>query len=254
MAPRIGVVPDIHMRTQEREIVSDQLQTTIDHVKDQDLDFLVAAGDVIQHGATEAEDIENLERVKEILGRLECPVRYMAGNHDVMNLSQDRFEDIVGNELWGQTRIGEETLIFLDTSAPWLSGSRGEVTEDQIGFLDEVLTNADHATIFIHHPIHYHNIEDTYWWSEYPERAFCGNKKEINRIMDDHDSVSCVVNGHLHDPDMTRYRGVPHLTLNAFSKETREKAVTGTYAVMEIRDEIDIDVYDKDGHQDAYSF
>lgn len=254
MPLRIGILPDIHMRTSEKENVTALLEETVTELSEANPDLIVPLGDVIQHGETVEEDIENLEHVQEIIGRLDCPVRYMAGNHDVMNLSQDRVAEIFGNELWGRTTIDGETLTFLDTSAPWLSGSRGEVTEEQIAFLDDTLEQTDRATIFVHHPIHYHNVEDTYWWSEYPERAFCGNKKEINRILDDHDSVSCVINAHLHDPDMTRYRGVPHLTLNAFSKETHEKPVTGTYAVMDIGEEIDIEVFDRDGRQDTYSF
>ncbi|MCW8173178.1 hypothetical protein D8S78_18945 [Natrialba swarupiae] len=31
-------------------------------------------------------------------------------------------------------------------------------------------------TIFVHHPIHYYDVSNSYWWSTYPERAFCGNK------------------------------------------------------------------------------
>jgi 3',5'-cyclic AMP phosphodiesterase CpdA len=254
MAPRIGILPDIHMRTPEREAVTAQLEETVKDLREADPDLIVPLGDVIQHGETVEEDIENLEHVKDLLSRFDCPVRYMAGNHEVMNLSQDRLAEVFGNELWGRTTIDGETLIFLDTSAPWLSGSRGEATEEQLTFLDDTLAETERATIFIHHPIHYHNVEDTYWWSEYPERAFCGNKKEINRIMDEYDSIRAVVNGHLHDPDMTRYRGVPHLTLNAFSKETREKAVTGTYAIMDIAEEIAVEIVDKDGRHDTYSF
>ncbi len=254
MTLRVGVLPDIHMRTSEREAVTAQLEEAVDYLADADIDLLVAPGDVIEHGDTADEDIENIEHVQEILGQLECPVRYMAGNHDVMNISRDRLETIVDNELWGRTTIDGETLLFLDTSAPWLSGSRGEVTEDQLAFLDDTLETVERATIFVHHPIHYHNVEDTYWWSEYPERVFCGNKKEINRIMDEYDNIRSVINGHLHDPDMTRYRGVPHITLNAFSKETREKTVTGTYAIAELGDDTSVEILDKDGHQKSYRF
>lgn len=254
MAPRIGILPDIHMRTGERERVTAQLETTIDRLASKDIDLLVAPGDIIQHGETADADLENLERVQDLIDRLDCPARYMAGNHDAMNIDRDRLEDIFDNELWGRTELDGETLIFLDTSAPWLSGSRGEVTDEQLTFLDEALTDARDATLFVHHPIHYHDVSQTYWWSSYPERAFCGNKKEINRVLDDYDNVRGVVNAHLHENDLTRYRGIPHVTVNAFSKETREKPVTGTYAIMDIREQIDMHVYVEGSHEIGYSF
>jgi 3',5'-cyclic AMP phosphodiesterase CpdA len=240
MGLKIGIIPDIHMRTEYREKISELLEETVEDIRQSNPDLVVAPGDVIQHGEDREEDIENIERVREILD-FDCPVRLMGGNHDAYNLTQEDLEESFGNSLWGVKEFEGEKIIFLDTTSPWLSGSRGEVTEDQIEMLKEEQEKEKDFTIFVHHPIHYHDVQDTYWWTNYPERAFCGNKKEINDVLDP-EKVKCVINGHVHYNKLTRYEGVEHVTLNAFSKETLEKPVTGTYALAEVGEKVEIEV------------
>jgi 3',5'-cyclic AMP phosphodiesterase CpdA len=238
---KIAVLPDIHMRNKYREELKDELSFVVEELKRFEPDLVIALGDIIQHQKTLEEDKKNLKIVKKKLDELNCEKRYLAGNHDSINLKKEELSEILGNELWGSTQIKGEDLIFLNTSTPW-PGASGEVTQKQLEFLEEELERNEEATIFVHHPIHYHNVQDTYWWTNYPERAFCGNKKEINRIISKHGNVKLVVNGHLHENDFTNYKEVPHITLNAFSKETREKPITGTYTTIELSDKIEISV------------
>ncbi|MFB6145347.1 MAG: hypothetical protein ABEJ99_02455 [Candidatus Nanohaloarchaea archaeon] len=58
--------------------------------------------------------------------------------------------------------------------------------------------------------------------------------------------MKLVVNGHLHENDRTDYHNIPHITLNAFSKETCEKPITGTYATMRLGKKTEISVNLKD--------
>lgn len=239
---KVAVLPDIHMRNEYSDLLERELESAIEELKEFQPDLLIVLGDIIQHEETAEEDRENIRKVKEKLEQLECEKRYLAGNHDSANLGNDELSRILGNDLYGSTEVKGEKLIFLNTSAPWLSGSRGETTPEQVEFLDEELGKCEEATIFVHHPIHYHDVQDSYWWTNYPERAFCGNKKEINRVISKHRNVKLAVNGHLHENDFTEYEGVPHVTLNAFSKETREKPFTGTYATIELGENPEISV------------
>ncbi len=250
MSLRVGVISDIHMRDEYKDEISKELREAVKGLSEFDPDLVVALGDVIQQEDTAEEDRRNIEQVKQILD-FDCPVRYMAGNHDSENLSNDELEDIFDNDLYGIESYEGEKLAFLNTSSPWLSGSRGEVTEEQIEMLEDEMRKDEELTLFTHHPIHYHNVQDNYWWENYPERAFCNNKKEINRVLDP-EKVKCVVNGHLHEEDLTSYEGIDHLTLNAFSKETPDKPVTGTYAEIKIGESIDIQVYKGDELVQSY--
>lgn len=228
------------MRNKYSEKITDELKTVVEELRHFEPDLLVVLGDIIQHENNAQNDRQNLRKVKEILERLECEKIYMGGNHDSMNLSNNELEEILGDELWGYRRLKGENLIFLNTSSPWLSRARGEVTNEQLDFLDEKLEELDKATLFVHHPVHYHDVSDTYWWSEIPEWAFCANKREVNEIFSKHGNVDLTVNGHLHENNFVEYKGIPHVTLTAFGKERREKPVTGTYALMEIGEHIDI--------------
>lgn len=240
MSLSVGVLPDVHMRNEYREAVGDRLEATVDELASFGPDLVVVLGDVIEHEATPEEDVRNVEAVQRVL-EFDCPVRYLGGNHDTYNLDNDRLAEVFGNDLWGVERYGGEKLVFLNTSSPWLSGARGEVTDGQLEMLREEVRKDEPFTIFVHHPIHYHDVQNTYWWTNYPERAFCANKKEINAVLDP-ETVKGVFNGHLHENHLARYGGIEHVTINAFSKETREKPVTGTYAEVEIGETVAADV------------
>ncbi len=113
-------------------------------------------------------------------------------------------------------------------------------------FLDRELSELEEALIFIHHPIHYRNVEDTYWFDVYPERAFCGNKKEINSIIESRGcDVKAVFNGHLHSRDHTLYRGRNHSTMPPFREEDRG-GFDGSYALVETDEEVEVGLMKRD--------
>ena len=237
MTLRLGVVSDVHMRSEYREEVTAELTGVVDRWKEFDPDLVVVLGDLIEDETPEL-DREHVERVREILS-FGPPLRILAGNHDVMNLSLETLRSLFGNPLGGVTRMRGETLVFLNSAAPRLGNPRGEIADEHIRLLER-LDPAEPITIFVHHPLHYRDLSETVWWPTRPEEAFCGNKTAVNEVLEDL-SVRCVINGHLHDPAHTRYRGVNHVTINAFSKEMPEKPVTGTYAEIEIGETVRVE-------------
>lgn len=239
MPAQIGIISDIHMRSNHREQVRACLQDTVELLRASDPDLIVILGDVIEDESA-ALDREHIELVKETL-RFDCQVQFLAGNHDSEALSLEELTDLFDNDLWGTYQVEGEKLVFLNTSAPWLSGFRGEVTDEQLDMLRRELTSDTPFTLFVHHPIHYYDLGGSYWWSTHPEQAFCGNKKQITEILYP-EMVKGVISGHLHENALTNYRGIENVTLNAFSKETEEKPVTGTYAEVRIDDRVTVDV------------
>ncbi|MFB6076800.1 MAG: metallophosphoesterase, partial [Candidatus Nanohaloarchaea archaeon] len=169
-------------------------------------------------------------------------------------LSSSAVADIVSQRLFGRFEIAGRDAIVLDSSAPHVPGSRGEVTDEQLDFLRATLPDVEDALLFVHHPIHYHNVEDNPWWDVYPERAFCGNKKEINHIIDQHGGIRAVFNAHLHEHDHTVYRGIDHVTVEPFSRKTPGDGPTGAHAVVEIDDEIQVTMKDSEEKIAAYTF
>lgn len=229
---KIGVVPDLHMMSENKEEVLEELDGVISRFKDFQPDIVVLPGDIIQEETYE-KDKGHIREVRERLDGLECKVRFQGGNHDCINLDLDELEEEFQNELWGKEQVGGENLIFLDTSLP-KDVPQGKVTEEQLEFLEEELQAVEDAIVFVHHPLHYQDTQGTYWWHNRPERALCMNKKDVNKVLSDNPKVKAVFNGHVHHNKHVRYQGVDHLNLNAFNKEISGSQVTGTYAEITV--------------------
>lgn len=234
---RIGLVSDVHMRSEYRTELTTELSRVADAFDRFDPHLVVALGDIVED-ETQRVDYEHVELVRDRLS-FGPPLRMLAGNHDVVNISPRTLGSLFGAGLDGVSRIGGETLVFLNSAAPRLGDARGEVSNSGLRTLSE-LSGDEPLTVFVHHPIHYRNLEESAWWSTCPERAFCGNKRNVNGLLDDL-SVRCVLNGHLHDTDHTRYRGVDHVTIGAFSKRTPNEPVTGTHAEIELGERVRVE-------------
>lgn len=238
---RIGLLADIHYGYGDTAAVTTELRGVIERFND-DIhpDVTVVLGDLIHESDSARGDRDRLDRLTELLAGLDSPVVYLLGNHDVMNLDRDTIHAVLDQDRWG--RVDGTDLLYLDSSAPHLSGSRGELDADQLAFLRRELASVDAGLVFVHHPIHYHDISDNYWFGDYPERGFCGNKKELNRIIADHGGVVATFNGHLHETAYTTAGGLHHFTINAFNRERPDAGVTGTYAAVQFDDELRVRV------------
>lgn len=236
---RIALISDIHLRTPHHERIETVLKSTVGEIRRFDPDFVVCLGDSIQD-ETERRDKIHLQSICELLD-FEAPVRMLAGNHDVGTLETGRLTQLFGNELAGLEWCRGEPLLFLNTATARFDDPRGEVSANQFELIDHTMGLNDLVTVFIHHPIYYRDLSDTIWWSETPEQAFCGNKEAVNAALDA-DSIRCVFNGHLHINDRTQYRGIDHVTVNAFSKEAPDVPVTGTYATVELGETVEVDI------------
>lgn len=237
MTLRVGVVSDVHMRSEHRGELLAELSRVAAQLRRFDPDIVVALGDIVEDETPQLDRV-HVESVREQLS-FGPPLRMLAGNHDVMNLSVETLSSLFENPLDGVVRIGGETLVFLNSATPGFGDPRGEISDEQLRRLRRLDTD-EAVTVFVHHPLHYRSLSDSVWWSTRPEQAFCGNKTAVNEVLESL-PVRCVLNGHLHDTNHTRYNGIDHVTLNAFSKETPNRPVTGTYAEIEIDDTVRIE-------------
>ncbi|MDY6768605.1 MAG: hypothetical protein SVW02_00675 [Candidatus Nanohaloarchaea archaeon] len=248
---QIGLIADIHVQPGEEEEVYECFEEVLDSLSE--VDHLVLMGDLIGSGSVgnyEDTPAASAEMMSQIVQRAKAaapPTTFLIGNHEVTDLSTERVTEILGQEAYGQFDVGGEEAIVLDTSAPRLHGSRGEITDEQLDFLEDTLPDVEDALLFNHHPIHYHNVEDNVWWDVYPERAFCGNKKEINHIIDQHGGVRAVFNAHLHEHDHTVFNGLDHVTVEPFSRKRSGEGPTGAHAVVDTDDGITVRVRDFNG-------
>ncbi|WP_435067755.1 metallophosphoesterase family protein [Haloplanus sp. C73] len=230
MSLEVAVLADLHLDADSADRILDELRETVDRIERRhDPDRLVILGDVVQDVSPEA-DARNVRRAVDVLDEFSTPVRWLLGNHDVAALSRERVTDLLGNERYG----ADGPLVFLDSSAPRLGDGRGELDAEQLAFLDGVLDSRSNALVFVHHPIHYHSLDDNYWFSDRPEVAFCGNKGAVEPMLDD--GVRAVFNAHLHEADFRMIDGVAHVTVDAFNKSASDRGV-GAYATVTLADD-----------------
>lgn len=245
MALRIALFADVHMRDGDHEAVTAALEDAVERIEAFDPDRTVVLGDLIQDADPEA-DRRNVERVLETLEP--CSPRYLAGNHDTEHLEVATLASLFGNDPWGRETIAGTDFVYLDSSAAHLPKARSEIADEQLRMLEDTLEDTDGALVFVHHPIHYRDIRDNPWFGERPELAFCSSKAWVQRIVDRHGGVVAAFNGHVHEHDHTRYRGVDHFTINAVNKERPDsETVTGTHALVTLEDRLGVEVYDADG-------
>lgn len=237
---RLGLVSDVHMHSEDREAVERNLRRVAGRFDRTGVDRALVLGDLVEDESAAA-DAEHVRIVRSVLETGGFPVTYLAGNHDVTNLSRAGLRGALDGDLWGRLTVDGHDLLYLDSSAPRLSGARGEIGDEQLAFLDRTLPDLEDALLFVHHPVCYLDLSDNYWFGEYPERALCGNKKEVNDVVEAHGGVRAAFSGHVHETRHVRYRGVDHVVLNAFNKELPDADVTGTYATVDL-DSLAVDV------------
>jgi Icc protein len=242
MSLELALLADIHLDDDNADWLLDDMADTVDRLERRyDPDRLVVLGDLIQEVSTEV-DARNIRRIVDTLDRARTPVRWLLGNHDITTLSRERVVELLGNDRYGT----DESLVFLDLSAPRLSGGRGELADEQLSFLERALATRTDALLFVHHPVHYHRLDHNPWFSRHPEEAFCGNKRAVQSLFDDR--VAAVFNGHLHEMDFRVIDGVAHVTVPAFNRSIIGAGV-GAYATATLSDDGSLSVrqVDADG-------
>jgi 3',5'-cyclic AMP phosphodiesterase CpdA len=236
---KTAIISDIHLLEENREEALEALEETVERIDDKDPELVIVLGDMIggvvttgKEAPEEAEGEEELREVKNRIESIEAETLYLTGNHE-QDLGREKFQKIFEQETYGVKEVGGESFIYLDSSAPELSGSRGQISREQLDFLESKLEELEEAFLVIHHPIHFRDLSNSYYWDVYPERAFCGNKKEINNVIQEHGNVKAVLNAHIHDTDHTVFKSLDHFTNTPFISESREAGFNHAYAVMD---------------------
>jgi 3',5'-cyclic AMP phosphodiesterase CpdA len=234
---RIGLVTDVHMRAEERDPIERELRAVVERLEAFDPHRTFVLGDLIEDGPTAAVDREGVETVVRSFEGASFPTTYLLGNHDVENLSRRTLSELFdGQPRFGHLEVDGRDVVYLDSSAPRLAGARGELGTEQLEFLRETLPAVEDATLLVHHPIGNYDLRENYWFGEFPERAFLGDRKELLDVVAEAGTVRATFAGHIHETRSTTFRGIDHAVINAFSKELPDTPVTGTHAEVVLDD------------------
>lgn len=240
---QLALLSDVHLREGAKSKVTAELEFVLEILADRDPDHAFVLGDLIEDSDSASIDKANVERVRELFDEAPFPVTYLLGNHDVENLTHETLSNALGQDQFhGVIETADTSVVFLDSTQDGTDGARGELGSEQRNWLREELPEQERPLVLCHHPLGNFDIADNEWFKDYPERAFVSDRKETLAILEDAGTVRGTISGHIHQHGFTNFRGMAHVSLNAFSKEVADKPLTGTYAEVSIGDRVTVDV------------
>lgn len=229
---RFAVVSDLHIalphtiwdhpsRFHLVEVSIPALETVLEHLEQQQLDFLLLPGDLTQHG-----EPDNHAWLQERLSQLPFPVYVVPGNHDIPNAIPTpqsineadfpRYYHKFGYDNPQQLYYTCEVLpgvrlIGLNSNYFNEQGQQlGRLDEPQLRWLREVLAVADELVlVMVHHNVVEHLPNQSH--HELARRYMLENAPELLQILRD-SGVELVFTGHLHVQDIAYCQGVYDIT------------------------------------------
>lgn len=228
----VALLSDIHLRKEKQSEIMETLhEIENDILARTELLHTFIIGDLIEDNNT-TQDREKLRTLRDLFEEWPSEITYLLGNHDIETLSKSTVAEILGQDSFYETiEISGQSFVYLDSTKINV-GARGALGIDQQNWLQESIP--EDAVVLSHHPIGRFDITANTWFQEYPERAYLWDRKEVLDIVTD--TAKATVSGHIHQAETIDRRGLTHYSVNAVSKETPDKPVSGNYALYTIEE------------------
>lgn len=253
---RFGVLTDTHYAdrpTAGTRHYADSLQKVdeaIEAFNRAKVDFVIELGDLKDMDAkgTPELTLRYLDSIEQRLRRFDGPLYHVLGNHDMDCITKEEFLAHTSNagRANGRAYYSFEAqgvrCIVLDANfnADMTPYSRGNfdwrvanIPTEQLDWLDGELTRhrRQPTIIFLHQML------DSF--SDISPNLCVKNADKAVEIIERHEQVLAVIQGHHHPGHYSFRRGVHYLTLNGMIEQA---APTNSYAIVEVRPSGDISV------------
>ena len=253
---RFGVLTDTHYAdrpTAGTRHYADSLQKVdeaIEAFNRAKVDFVIELGDLKDMDAkgTPELTLRYLDSIEQRLRRFDGPLYHVLGNHDMDCITKEEFLAHTSNagRANGRAYYSFEAqgvrCIVLDANfnADMTPYSRGNfdwrvanIPTEQLDWLDGELTRhrRQPTIIFLHQML------DSF--SDINKDLCVKNADKAVEIIERHEQVLAVIQGHHHPGHYSFRRGVHYLTLNGMIEQA---APTNSYAIVEVRPSGDISV------------
>ncbi|HLM83727.1 MAG TPA: metallophosphoesterase [Candidatus Bathyarchaeia archaeon] len=243
---KFAIITDIHMGpdgffkgvrrkigTNVVEFVNNFIETMNNEVKPS---FVVVLGDLIEDENPD-NDKEHMLFLVESFRKLSCPVYFVAGNHDLKNISEDELVGIFKQDkLYYSFDSGELHFIVVFSRKIQIKGEGFTITDEQIEWLKEELakTKKD-CVIFMHASLAEQDLTGNPWFEGRPESCLILNRNEVRSIFENSGKVKAVFNSHLHWDKMHLHNSIPYFTLQSLVENEDDKGIPSqSYHVVNI--------------------
>ena len=260
---KFAILTDIHLGPEEfykgvlRKINKDAnlfLDRFVHEMNDKENpEFVIVLGDLIQD-ENSTKDKQNMEYIIKSLKKLKCSVHYVAGNHDLKNISETELAQLFNQEkLYYSFDSGDFHFITLFSKAA-ADKSHHFVSDEQILWLNKDLENTNKKCIlFVHIGMADQDLTGNPWFEGRPEKCLISNRKEIRNILSSSNKIIAVFNSHLHWDRMDIHNNIPYFTIQSLVENENDKGVPSeTHAIVNI-DSNKIDIKIKGNYPKSFS-
>lgn len=206
-------------------------------------EFVVCLGDLIEDD-NETDDKENIAYIVKALAKSECPVYYIAGNHELKNISENELVKLFHQKsLYYSFDSGGFHFIILFSKE--LDDRTSLITDEQIAWLEKDLDKTSKKSIvFVHHGLADQDLQGNPWFEGRPENCLVANRKEIRNIFFASKKVIAVFSGHLHWDKQDIHDQISYFTIQSLVENEEDKGIASeTHAIVNIvGDKIDVEV------------
>ena len=217
---RIGVVADIHSGpdadTQLGSNAPVLLETFCEAMGAFRPDLIVDLGDRI-NPVSNSHDLERTTWVRRQLAQVGVPVHHALGNTDILNVTKtELLATLEKGRSYESLDEWTPRLVVLDSEDPPFERVGGEIGENQLAWLADVLEqDARPALVFSHHPLDDQDLSGHRYFSCHPNRACVVNRLRVRALLERGGRVLASFAGHLHWSRASVINRVPHVTLGS---------------------------------------
>lgn len=245
---RFGLMTDMHYADREpsgtrhyRDSMA-KIEEAVEEFRRAKVDFLIELGDMKDTtvGSEPLPTLRFLDDAERALNRFGGPVYHVLGNHDMDCLTKEEFLAHThnaghkrGKAFYSFSMRGVRCIIldanFNEDGTPYARGNfdwrKAYIPASQIEWLDAELTRyaGEPTLVFLHQML------DSF--TDISKDLCVGNAAEVVEVLERHEQVLAVFQGHHHAGHYSHRRGIHYLTMQGMIEQA---APTSAYAIVEV--------------------
>jgi len=241
---KFAIISDIHLgpgasyNGKIREITENAVLFVNDFIDRMNNDvkpaFVVVLGDLINE-TNYNEDVRNISLLVDLFKKLECPVHFVAGNHDLKKVSENELVSLFNyKKLFYSFDSGNFHCIVLFSRR---NRDKDNITvfDEQLDWLKNELNIDKKCIVFLHHSLADQDLRGNPWFEGKPDFCLVANRKDVRNVLEARNNVVAVFNGHLHWDRMHVHNGIPHFTVQSLIENEDDKGVPSrAYTIVDI--------------------
>lgn len=195
-------------------------------------------------------DRKHLTEVASAFESLTKECHHLIGNHDVVHLSIEEHEKILGMSLQHHSLDREGWhLAFWNTSCVLHEGEGFILDRDDLNWLAADLAATElPAVVFSHMPVDTGSMVGNYYFERRYEHGEQHRNASLARdLIESSEKVIAVVSGHVHWNQLHFMDGIPHFSLQSLSETfTTHPHAAGSWALLALSDMVELEVFGRD--------